>query len=60
MIFVGCSPCQYWSIINTNKEKATQSKDLLNEFKRFVLFYTPGYVVVENVPGLMKKRKKVV
>lgn len=58
MIFVGCSPCQYWSIINTNKEKATQSKDLLNEFKRFVLFYTPGYVVVENVPGLMKKAKE--
>jgi len=55
MIFIGCSPCQYWSIIRTNKEKSQKSKDLLKEFHRFVKYYNPGFVVVENVPGLERK-----
>ncbi len=55
LILIGCSPCQYWSIINTKKEKAKKSKDLLIEFHRFVKYYNPGFVVVENVPGLERK-----
>ncbi|NPA87510.1 MAG: DNA cytosine methyltransferase [Epsilonproteobacteria bacterium] len=55
MVFIGCSPCQYWSIIRTNKEKSQKSKDLLKEFHRFVKYYNPGFVVVENVPGLERK-----
>lgn len=55
LIFVGCSPCQYWSIIQTNKEKSAKSKDLLKEFERFVSFYNPGYVLVENVPGILRR-----
>ena len=55
LILIGCSPCQYWSIINTKKEKAEKSKDLLKEFHRFVKYYNPGFVVVENVPGLERK-----
>ena len=55
MIFIGCSPCQYWSIIRTNKEKSQKSKDLLKEFHRFVKHFNPGFVVVENVPGLERK-----
>lgn len=55
LIFVGCSPCQYWSIINTDRDKNAQTKDLLNDFKRFVEHYKPGFVVVENVPGLFYK-----
>jgi len=55
MIFIGCSPCQYWSIIRTNKEKSKKSKDLLKEFHRFVKYYNPGFVVVENVPGIERK-----
>ncbi|NPA44733.1 MAG: DNA cytosine methyltransferase [Chlorobi bacterium] len=55
LILIGCSPCQYWSIINTKKDKAEKSKDLLKEFHRFVKYYNPGFVVVENVPGLEKK-----
>lgn len=53
LIFVGCSPCQYYSIINTSKEKAKKSKDLLLDFKRFIDYYRPGFVLVENVPGIM-------
>ena len=58
LVFIGCSPCQYWTIIRTNKNKAQKSKNLLHEFHRFVKFYNPGYVVVENVPGILNKHKE--
>lgn len=58
LILVGCSPCQYWSIIQTDKNKSQQSKDLLKEFHRFVKYYNPGFVVVENVPGLERKAEE--
>ena len=58
LIFIGCSPCQYWSIIQTDKSKSKKSKDLLKEFHRFVKFYKPGFVVVENVPGIERNSKE--
>ncbi len=58
LILIGCSPCQYWSIIRTDKKKSKKSKDLLKEFHRFVKYYNPGFVVVENVPGLEKKAEE--
>jgi len=58
LILVGCSPCQYWSIINTNKSKSKKSKNLLLEFKRFVDYLNPGYVVVENVPGVLRRKEE--
>ena len=50
LILVGCSPCQYYSVINTDRNKA--KKNLLLSFARFVEYYRPGYVFVENVPGI--------
>jgi len=58
LILVGCSPCQYWTIIRTNKNKSRKSKNLLHEFHRFVKYYNPGYIVVENVPGIMNRTKE--
>jgi DNA (cytosine-5)-methyltransferase 1 len=58
LILIGCSPCQYWSIIQTNKQKSQQSKDLLKEFHRFVKYYYPGFVVGENVPGIERKAEE--
>lgn len=58
LILVGCSPCQYWTIIRTNKGKSKKSKNLLHEFHRFVKYYNPGYVIVENVPGILGKHKE--
>ncbi len=58
MIFIGCSPCQYWSVMRTNKEKSGASKNLLCEFLRFIKYYNPGYIIVENVPGILKKRSE--
>ncbi len=52
LIFVGCSPCQYYSNIKTDKTKSCQTRLLLSDFQEFVDFYRPGYVFIENVPGL--------
>jgi DNA (cytosine-5)-methyltransferase 1 len=58
LILIGCSPCQFWSIINTDKKKSKKSKNLLKEFRRFVEYFNPGYVVVENVPGVLRKKRE--
>lgn len=52
LLFAGCSPCQYWSLMNTDKTKSESSKNLLDDFRKFVEYYNPGYVVIENVPGI--------
>lgn len=54
LVFIGCSPCQYWSIIQTDKTKASSTKNLLTDFQKFVKHFNPGYVVVENVPGILR------
>ncbi len=58
LVLIGCSPCQFWSIINTDKTKSQKSKNLLIEFRRFVEYFRPGYVIVENVPGVLRKKKE--
>jgi len=58
LILIGCSPCQFWSNINTDKNKSLKSKNLLIEFHRFVQYFKPGYVVVENVPGVLRKKEE--
>lgn len=59
LIIVGCSPCQYYSIINTDHSKAELSKDLLMNFARFIDYYKPGYVLVENVPGIVTNKETI-
>jgi len=55
MIFAGCAPCQFWSIIRTSKEKSKKTKNLILDFQRFIDYFRPGFVVVENVPGISSK-----
>lgn len=57
LVFIGCSPCQFWSQINTTKNKSQTTKHLLWEFGKLVKYFKPGYIFVENVPG-MKRREK--
>lgn len=59
LIMIGCSPCQYYSIINTKRDKSEKTKDLLLDFQRFVEYYNPGYVLVENVPGIVTNKQSV-
>jgi len=54
LIFIGCSPCQYWSKINTIRRHSVATSNLLLDFQRFIKHFMPGHVVVENVPGLLK------
>lgn len=56
LIFVGCSPCQYFSNIKTDKQKASKGRLLLADFQGFIEYYRPGYVFIENVPGFEKKK----
>lgn len=59
LILAGCSPCQFYSIIRSSKEKSKASKDLLLQFQRFIEYYNPGYVLVENVPGIITNKESV-
>lgn len=54
LIFVGCSPCQYYSNMNTDKSKSSETRLLLDDFQGFVDYYRPGYIFIENVPGLKR------
>jgi DNA (cytosine-5)-methyltransferase 1 len=53
MVFAGCAPCQPFSRQNRSS-KVDGRRLLLGEFQRFVTALRPGYVVVENVPGLQR------
>lgn len=56
LIFAGCSPCQFWSKIRTDKSKSEKTAYLLKQFQKFIRFFRPGFIVVENVPGLFRKK----
>ena len=57
LVFAGCSPCQFYSRIRTNKEKSQKTAFLLMHFQRFIEHFRPGFVVIENVPGLLTKKE---
>ncbi len=58
LVLAGCSPCQYWSKIRTDKSKAQKTAFLLKNFQRFVRELKPGFVIVENVPGLFSNKNQ--
>lgn len=57
LIFIGCSPCQYFTNLKTDKTKSESSRMLLEDFREFVEYYRPGYIFIENVPGIEKKKE---
>jgi DNA (cytosine-5)-methyltransferase 1 len=57
LIFIGCSPCQYWTLIKTDRTRSEESKNLLADFQKYVEEYNPGYIVIENVPGILTKKE---
>ncbi len=59
LVLAGCSPCQFWSKMHTLREKSEQGSRLLLDFARLVEALRPGYVVVENVPGLARHGHEV-
>jgi DNA (cytosine-5)-methyltransferase 1 len=59
LIFCGCSPCQFWSKVPTDRTKSKRTAFLLQHFERFISWFRPGFVVVENVPGLKRKDRSI-
>lgn len=57
LLLVGCSPCQYWSLINTDRSGSRKTAFLLDHFQKFVEHLNPGYVLIENVPGLSRRHE---
>jgi DNA (cytosine-5)-methyltransferase 1 len=57
-IFGACAPCQPFSRQRRHRNTDDGRRDLLREFHRFVKFYLPEYVVIENVPGLQTVDEK--
>lgn len=55
VLFAGCSPCQFWSKIRTDKTKSQRTAQLLRHFQKFIKYFSPGFVLVENVPGLYRR-----
>lgn len=58
LLFCGCAPCQPFSKQNNNKTKNDPRKNLLTEFSRFIEYWLPEYILVENVPGMQKLKEK--
>jgi DNA (cytosine-5)-methyltransferase 1 len=56
LVFAGCSPCQFWSKIRTDKTRSSQTAHLLKQFQKFIRYFRPGFVIVENVPGLFTRK----
>jgi len=54
LLFSACAPCQPFSKQNRQKKGGDERINLLDEFCRFVEFYLPDYIFIENVPGLQK------
>ncbi len=57
MLFIACSPCQYWTNLRTDKTKSSKSKTLLQYFQKFVEHFNPGHIMIENVPGILTNSK---
>lgn len=53
VLFAGCAPCQPFTKQRRDGDY-TQQRTLLGDFARLIEEYLPGYVLIENVPGIRK------
>jgi len=60
LLFCGCAPCQPFSKQNRQQKKIDPRKNLLLEFSRFIIYWKPEYILVENVPGIQKINKSTI
>ena len=52
-LFVGCAPCQPFSPQRKGEKRVKDAK-LLSEFGRLVDQAEPGFILIENVPGIAR------
>ena len=58
ILFCGCAPCQPFSKQNGARSGKDSRSSLLSHFARFVRYYKPDFVLVENVPGIQTVKGK--
>ncbi len=57
LLFTGCAPCQPFSTKNSSRGNREDTRsNLLQEFGRFIEYFKPDYILVENVPGIQEIR----
>jgi len=54
LLFAVCAPCQPFSTQNRLKDSDDERISLLAEFHRFVEYFEPDYIILENVPGIQR------
>lgn len=54
ILFSGCAPCQPFTKQKTIHKENDPKKGLLLEFLKFIEYYLPEYIFIENVPGIQK------
>ena len=52
LLFSACAPCQPFSKQRRGMSPSDERAPLLLEFVRFVKYFKPNYIFIENVPGL--------
>lgn len=57
LLFCGCAPCQPFTKQRRYLSNNDTRKTLLSEFIRFVEYWKPEFIFLENVPGLQKIQK---
>ncbi len=55
LLFAGCAPCQSFSKQRTSRSPRADST-LLITFAEIIAEFLPGFVIMENVPGIRKVR----
>lgn len=59
-LLAGCAPCQPFSRINKSNFEEDGRKLLLMQFARLIEETNPDFIMLENVPGLMRGRGKFI
>lgn len=54
LVFIGCAPCQGFSALRKGDDRDDDRNSLMNSFASIVNHYLPNYVVMENVPEILK------
>lgn len=57
LLFSACAPCQPFSSQNKNKFDGDNRISLLDETNRFISYFKPEFIFIENVPGIQKIAK---
>lgn len=57
LLFCGCAPCQPFSNQRRTISDNDNRKTLLSEFQRFIEYWKPDFIFLENVPGLQRINK---